>query len=136
MAASHNYKLLANRMPVGEKSVEIDGETYRLAGYYPALLSATEFADLRYRAEQRGRRKGKGEIPGVGTRLGITHCGYCGAAIVAQNLMSRKRTADGRPAPGHRRLHCVTYSTGAGCKVSGSRSVVPVERALMLHCSD
>ncbi|RQZ18386.1 recombinase family protein [Burkholderia sp. Bp9031] len=136
MAASHIYKILANRMLVGEKSVELDGETYRLEGYYPALLSAEEFADLRYLAEQRGRRKGKGEIPGVVTGLGITHCGYCGAAIVAQNLMSRKRMADGRPAPGHRRLHCVTYSTGAGCKVSGSCSVVPVERALMLYCSD
>ena len=136
MAASHIYKILANRMLVGEKSVEADGETYRLGGYYPALLSAVEFADLRYLAEKHGRRKGKGEIPGVVTRLGITHCGYCGAAIVAQNLMSRKRMADGRPAPGHRRLHCVTYSTGAGCKVSGSCSVVPVERALMLYCSD
>ena len=136
MAASHIYKILANRMLVGEKSVEVDGETYRLEGYYPALLSAAEFAELRHLAEQRGRRKGKGEIPGVVTGLGITYCGYCGAAIVAQNLMSRKRMADGRPAPGHRRLHCVTYSTGAGCKVSGSCSVVPVERALMLYCSD
>ncbi|EMN1928516.1 recombinase family protein [Burkholderia ambifaria] len=136
MAASHIYKILANRMLVGEKSVELDGETYRLEGYYPALLSAAEFADLRNLAEQRGRRKGKGEIPGVVTGLGITYCGYCGAAIVAQNLMSRKRMADGRPTPGHRRLHCVTYSQGSGCKVSGSCSVVPVERALMLYCSD
>ncbi|MBU9293125.1 recombinase family protein [Burkholderia multivorans] len=135
-ASSHLYKLLANRMLIGEKSVEVDGESFRLDGYYPALLSSAEFADLRYLAEQRGRRKGKGEIPGVVTGLGITYCGYCGAAIVAQNLMRRKRMADGRPAPGHRRLHCVTYSTGAGCKVSGSCSVVPVERALMLYCSD
>ncbi len=135
-AASHIYKLLANRMLIGEKSVEIDGETYQLERYYPSLLTAAEFADLRYLAEQRGRRKGKGEIPGVVTGLGITYCGYCGAAIVAQNLMGRKRQSDGRPHAGHRRLHCVTYSTGAGCKVSGSCSVVPVERALMLYCSD
>ncbi|KVH55603.1 recombinase family protein [Burkholderia cepacia] len=134
--ASHLYKLLANRMLIGEKSVEIDGEAFRLEGYYPALLTAAEFADLRYLAEQRGRRKGKGEIPGVVTGLGITYCGYCGAAIVAQNLMGRRRAADGRPYPGHRRLHCVTYSKGDGCKVSGSCSVVPVERALMLYCSD
>ncbi|QMI45653.1 recombinase family protein [Burkholderia sp. MBR-1] len=135
-ASSHIYRLLANRMLIGEKSVEVDGETFRLEGYYPALITAAEFADLRYLAEQRGRRKGKGEIPGVITGLGITYCGYCGAAIVAQNLMGRRRMADGRPAPGHRRLHCVTYSQGAGCKVSRSCSVVPVERALMLYCSD
>ncbi|HEM7896953.1 TPA: recombinase family protein [Burkholderia cenocepacia] len=135
-ASSHIYRLLANRMLIGEKSVEVDGETFRLEGYYPALLTAVEFAELRYLAEQRGRRKGKGEIPGVVTGLGITYCGYCGAAVVAQNLMGRRRMADGRPAPGHRRLHCVTYSQGAGCKVSGSCSVVPVERALMHYCSD
>ena len=135
-ASSHIYRLLANRMLIGEKTVEVDGETFRLEGYYPALLTPAEFADLRYLAEQRGRRKGKGEIPGVVTGLGITYCGYCGAAIVAQNIMGRRRDADGRPYPGHRRLHCVTYSQSAGCKVSGSCSVVPVERALMLYCSD
>ncbi|WP_232437268.1 recombinase family protein [Burkholderia ubonensis] len=134
--ASHIYKLLANRMLIGEKSVEVDGETFRLDGYYPALLSPAEFADLRYLAEQRGRRKGKGEIPGVVTGLGITYCGYCGAAIVAQNIMGRRRMADGRPSPGHRRLQCVTYSQSSGCKIGGSCSVVPVERALMLYCSD
>ncbi|KUZ70722.1 integrase [Burkholderia ubonensis] len=134
--SSNLYRLLANRMLLGEKSVEVDGETFRLEGYYPALLTPAEFADLRYLAEQRGRRKGKGEIPGVVTGLGITYCGYCGAAIVAQNIMGRRRAADGRPYPGHRRLHCVTYSKGGGCKISGSCSVVPVERALMLYCSD
>ncbi|WGS40332.1 recombinase family protein [Burkholderia sp. JSH-S8] len=134
--SSNIYKILANRMLIGEKTVEVEGETFRLEGYYPALLTPAEFADLRYLAEQRGRRKGKGEIPGVVTGLGITYCGYCGAAIVAQNLMGRKRLPDGRPYPGHRRLHCVTYSQGAGCKISGSCSVVPVEHALMLHCSD
>lgn len=134
--SSNLYRLLANRMLLGEKSVELDGEVFRLEGYYPAMLTPAEFADLRYLAEQRGRRKGKGEIPGVVTGLGITYCGYCGAAVVAQNLMGRRRMPDGRPAPGHRRLHCVTYSKGAGCKVSGSCSVVPVERALMLYCSD
>ncbi|WP_321914833.1 recombinase family protein [Paraburkholderia sp. J11-2] len=134
--SSHIYKLLANRMLVGEKSVEIDGEAYRLEGYYPALLTPAEFADLRYLAEQRGRRKGKGEIPGVVTGLGITYCGYCGSAIVAQNSMGRKRMEDGRPQPGHRRINCVTYATGNGCKISTTTSVVPIERALMLYCSD
>ncbi|WP_232445636.1 recombinase family protein [Burkholderia ubonensis] len=58
--SSHIYKILTNRMLIGEKSIEVDGETYRLDGYYPALLTPAEFADLRYLAEQRGRRKGKG----------------------------------------------------------------------------
>ncbi|MGS1033090.1 recombinase family protein [Burkholderia glumae] len=134
--ATQIYKLLANRMLIGEKTVELDGEQFRLEGYYPPVLSPAEFADLRNAAGERGRRKGKGEIPGVVTGLGITYCGYCGAAVVGQNIMNRRRMENGLPYPGHRRLHCVTYSSSAGCKVSGSCSVAPVERALMLYCSD
>ncbi|KGE09949.1 integrase [Burkholderia gladioli] len=134
--ASQLYKLLANPMLIGQKTVKLDGEQFRLDGYYPTVLTSAEFADLRNLAAQRGRRKGKGEIPGVVTGLGITYCGYCGAAIVAQNIMGRRRMANGLPYPGHRRLHCVTYSSSAGCKVSGSCSVAPVEHALMLYCSD
>ncbi|MBU9382122.1 recombinase family protein [Burkholderia gladioli] len=134
--ASQLYKLLANPMLIGQKTIKLDGEQFRLDGYYPTVLTSAEFADLRNLAAQRGRRKGKGEIPGVVTGLGITYCGYCGAAIVAQNIMGRRRMANGLPHPGHRRLHCVTYSSSSGCKVSGSCSVAPVEHALMLYCSD
>jgi DNA invertase Pin-like site-specific DNA recombinase len=130
------YKIIRSRMLIGEKTLELDGEEFRLAGYYPALLTAEEFAELQYLAEQRGRRKGKGEIPGVLTGLGITYCGYCGTAIVAQNIMGRRRHPDGRLQDGHRRLYCVGNSHGTGCHVSGSCSVVPLERALMLYCSD
>ncbi|KVM65439.1 integrase [Burkholderia gladioli] len=134
--ASQLYKLLANPMLIGQKTVKLDGEYFRLGDYYPAVLTPAEFADLRNLAAQRGRRKGKGDIPGLVTGLGIAYCGYCGAAIVAQNIMGRRRMANGLPYPGHRRLHCVTYSSSAGCKVSGSCSVAPVEHALMLYCSD
>ncbi|MDN7511005.1 recombinase family protein [Burkholderia multivorans] len=134
--SSHIYKLLANRMLIGEKTVELDGEEYRLEGYYPAVISPAEFAELRYLAEQRFRRKGKGEIPGIVTGLGITYCGYCGTAVTAQNIMGRRRDDAGRPQHGHRRLSCFSYRNALGCPVSGSVSVVPIERALMHYCSD
>ncbi|RDU95179.1 recombinase family protein [Trinickia dinghuensis] len=130
------YKIIRNRALLGEKTLAVDGEEYRLEGYYPALLSTDEFAELQYLADQRGQRKGKGEIPGIVTGLGITRCGYCGTAIVGQNLMNRKRKEDGRPQDGHRRLICVGYSHNEGCPVGGSCSVVPIERALMTYCSD
>ncbi|MFM0405197.1 recombinase family protein [Paraburkholderia dipogonis] len=134
--SKHIYRVIRNRALIGEKNLEIDGESYRLTNYYPALLTDTEFADLQYLAEQRGRRKGKGEIPGIITGLGITYCGYCGTAVVGQNLMTRKRKENGHPQDGHRRLICVGYSHNAGCKVAGSCSVVPVERAVMNFCAD
>jgi DNA invertase Pin-like site-specific DNA recombinase len=132
----HIYRIIRNRALIGEKTLELDGETHHMEGYYPALLSPSEFDSLQHLAEQRGRRKGKGEIPGLITGLGITHCGYCGTAVVGQNLMTRKRKENGHPQDGHRRLICVGYSHDEGCKVAGSCSVVPVERAIMHFCAD
>ncbi len=108
--AGQLYRILRNRALIGEKVLEIDGEEYRLAGYYPSLLSAEQFADLQQATEQRAKRKGTGEIPGLITGLRISYCGYCGSAMVAQNLMNRGRREDGGPQHGHRRLICVGNS--------------------------
>lgn len=134
--ASHLYKLIRNRALVGERVLSVDGEEFALPGYYPALMAEAEFSDLQRLAGERHRRKGKGEIPGVITGMGICRCGYCGSAMVAQNLMTRKRQADGRPQDGHRRLICVATSHAQACPVNGSCSVVPVENAIMEWCAD
>ncbi|AKU48985.1 recombinase family protein [Xanthomonas arboricola] len=130
------YRIVRNRALIGEKVLEVDGQEYRLAGYYPPLLSPAEFADLQHLTAQRSRRKGTGEIPGLITGMRIAFCGYCGAAMVAQNLMTRGRREDGRPQDGHRRLICVSNSQGGGCPVAGSCSVVPIEHALVTFCAD
>lgn len=135
-SAANLYKIFKLPALVGVKELEIDGETYSLASYYPALLSDAEYAELRHLAGQRFRRRGRGEIPGIVTGLNITWCGYCGRALVGQNLMGRKRKADGAPQDGHRRLICCGHAHGPGCPVGGSCSVVPVERALLTYCSD
>lgn len=106
-----------------------------LEEYYPRVLSDTEWAELQHLASQRHRRRGAGEIPGVITGVGLAYCGYCGTALVAQNIMHRRRQ-DGSLADGHRRLHCTSYSKNGGCQASGSCSVVPIERALLSFCSD
>ena len=129
------YRLIRQRALLGEKEIEVDGETFRLTGYYPALLTPSEWDDLQVLASGRGRRKAAGPVPHILTGMGITICGYCGRAMVGQNIGTRRRSADGRIADGHRRLHCTSYSHG-GCKVSGSVSVAPFERALLHYCSD
>lgn len=129
------YRLVRLPALVGVKVLDLDGETYRLEGYYPPILTADEFADLSLHVESRVRRKGKGEIPGLVTGLGITYCGYCGTAVVGQNVMHRAKP-DGSLSDGHRRLICVGYSHNSGCPVGGSCSVVPIEKALMSYCTD
>lgn len=134
--AQQLYRILRNRALIGEKVLEVDGQSYRLPGYYPALLPEDEFSGLQHAIGTRARRKGTGEIPGLITGMRLAYCGYCGSALAAQNLMQRKRRDDGKPQDGHRRLICVGNSHGSGCTVAGSCSVVPIEHAVMAYCSD
>lgn len=129
------YRLIKLPALRGAKRLAVGGEAYMLEEYYPRILSDTEWAELQHLAGQRHRRRGAGEIPGIITGIGLTYCGYCGTALVAQNIMHRRR-ADGSLSDGHRRLHCTSYSKRGGCSASGSCSVVPVERALLNFCSD
>lgn len=134
--AQQIYRIVRNRALIGDKVLTVDGQEYRLAGYYPPALPREQFDTLQALVDQRHRRKGKGDITGLITGLGIARCGYCGEAMIGQNLMTRRRRADGRPNNGHRRIICAGYSKNAGCLVPGSCSVVPIEHALMHFCSD
>ena len=129
------YRMIKQPALRGVKRLTVDGEDYELEGYYPRVLSDIEWSELQHLASQRFRRRGAGEIPGIITGVGLSFCGYCGTAVVAQNIMNRRR-ADGTIADGHRRLHCTSYSKNGGCSYGGSCSVVPVERAVLTFCSD
>ena len=130
------YRLIKQRALLGEKELEVDGEKFVLPGYYPALLSIADWQDLQTIAQGRGRRHAKGPVPHILTGMKITLCGYCGRALVGQNIGTRNRRADGGIQDGHRRLHCTSNSHAGGCPVPGSSSVAPFERALMSYCSD
>lgn len=130
------YRLIRQRALTGAKELTVDGEAFVLPGYYPALLTPAEWADLQTLASGRGRRTAKGPVPHIVTGLGITVCGYCGRAMVGQNIGTRGRREDGGMHDGHRRLHCTSYGHAGGCPVPGSSSVAPLERALMSYCSD
>lgn len=129
------YRLIRQRALLGEKELEVAGEQFRLPGYYPALLTEADWMELQALAAGRGRRPAKGAVPHIITGMKITVCGYCGRALVGQNIGTRGRRPDGGIHDGHRRLHCTSYSHG-GCAVPGSCSVAPIERALMAFCSD
>ncbi|MGA4815505.1 recombinase family protein [Pseudomonas aeruginosa] len=119
IAAQQVYRLV--RLPAlrGAKRISIDGEDFMLEDYYPRLLSDEEFSELETLVGQRYRRRGKDEIVGIVTGIGITRCGYCGTALVAQNLMQRVKS-DGSlegwpPAPSLRQR-----SKNGGCNGGAS----------------
>lgn len=134
MAGQQLYRLI--RLPAlrGAKRISVDGEDYLLEGYYPPILTDADFNDLHAARQVRHGRRGASEIVGIVTGVGMTYCGYCGTALVAQNAVSRARE-DGSIADGHRRLNCVSFSNALGCKTPSS-SVVPIEKALINYCSD
>lgn len=137
VASTHLYKLLKNKALIGVKSLTIGAETFELEGYYPPLLDALEWSDLQSAGSQRGRRSGKSEVPHVITGLGITYCGYCGRAMSGQNLFGKIKKDGDKLRDGYRRLLCAGLQYGTGrCEYPKSRSVAPVERALMSYCSD
>lgn len=128
------YRALHSQALIGIKTLEIDGETFVLEGYYPPLIDQAEFDDIQIALHSRHRAKGKSIITSLFTGLGIATCGYCGRAMMSQNLNKRLKKPDGSPQDGHRRINC---SGGpARCDTSSSCSAVPVEKALLTYCSD
>lgn len=135
-AASSIYRMLRLSALYGAKTLEIEGQEYTLLDYYPALMSIEEWSDLQHLVGDRSRRRGRGDIVGLFTGMRRSFCGYCGAAMVAQNIMGRHKQLNGLPQDGHRRLMCQRSSHARECPVPGSCSVVPVENALIEWCSD
>lgn len=134
-SATNLYKVFRLRALVGERSFDVGGEAFTLAGYYPALMSEAAFDELQRALGQRELRIGRSAIAGIVTGLDVLKCGYCGTAVGSQNLVGRAK-ADGALADSYRRLVCAAHRYGERCPVGGSCSVVPVERALLTYCSD
>lgn len=137
LSATHLYKLLKNPAIIGVKRISAGGEEFELAGYYPAVLTEVEWSELQAAGSQRGRRGARSTIPHVITGLGITYCGYCGRAMSGQHLFGKLRDPSQRLNDGYRRLLCAGLQYGTGrCPHPKSRSVAPVERAIMDYCGD
>jgi DNA invertase Pin-like site-specific DNA recombinase len=134
-SSGHLQRLLAHPALIGEKHVNLGPEDeYVLQGYYPAIVSAAEWAHLQQLLASRSRTHVRGTVPSLITGMGIAKCGYCGAPLKAQTMTS-KLAADGTLADSQRRLQCVANNAG-GCTLPGSCSAAPIERALVRYCSD
>jgi len=130
------YALKSRVSLVGSKELTIDGTTYVLPNYYPALITQAEFDEMQALAADRSRRTGKGDIPSLVTGLGIATCGYCGQPMLGQMMNKRRYKALTDIPQGNRRVRCIANFRGLGCQVPGSCSVVPIEQALISYCSD
>lgn len=133
-AASSLYKVVESDLVSGTKTLEVDGETYQLKEYYPALLDELTAAKLKAQKGSRTKRVGKTKIPGIITGIGITTCGYCGSAATMLNI---ERTAKKSGITSTiRRLVCSTYNSGRNCPHQTSRDLSIIERAILEFTMD
>lgn len=128
-------QLIRKRSLVGERIVNVADETFVLKGYYPALVSESEFAELQVLASEKGRRPGRSRIPGIFTGLRLAVCGYCGSWLVSSASHEKPRR-DGVVRDGSRRVVCTAVKNGRRCPVGGSLPIAPIENAIMRYCSD
>ncbi|MEY2655393.1 MAG: hypothetical protein RLZZ524_2421 [Pseudomonadota bacterium] len=134
--SAHLQRVLAHPALAGDKVVELGpSESYVLASYYPPVLTREEYSELQAVLAGRSRVHVRGEIPSILTGMGIARCGYCGGALKAQTMTTRRR-ADGTLPDSMRRLQCTAQAGGPGCRIPGSCSAAPIERALIRYCSD
>jgi 6-phosphogluconolactonase (cycloisomerase 2 family) len=137
------YEIMGHRALIGVKEIKIgqteyhEEATYALSGYYPPLMAEAEFEELQQLRKQRGRvANAQSQIVGVINGIRIATCMRCGAAMGAQNVLSRTRRADGKPQDGHRRFGCTGWARAVDPCKERSTSIVPIERAIMDYCND
>lgn len=136
LTTSHIYNMIRSRSLIGEKTITVDNEVYRLPGYYPAVITENTFTAIQEMFASRSRQKGKGAIPGILTGIGVSNCGYCGMTINANNHYEREHKIGTPEKKLHRRLVCNAVQNAVRCIVPGSISASIVERAVMDFCSN
>lgn len=129
------YNLIKRPDLIGVRVLKAAGEEFRLAGYYPRLLSDDEFARLQLEYDRRRQTPraagGKSNFPGIFTGINIGTCGACGLKLISQN-QTRQRV-DGSPAI-YRRVLC--SKCGAASSAAGSVGARVLEGAILEYCSD
>ncbi len=129
------YRIIRNPALIGENRLEVDGTHYKLPGYYPAVISESQWHDLQANAGTRVNTGRVSEVPAILTGIQITRCGYCGRVMVGQTTLNKMKP-DGSLPEYARRIMCVDASQYRRCIVNSSISVVRLERAVLEYCAD
>jgi DNA invertase Pin-like site-specific DNA recombinase len=133
-------RLVRNRILIGTKVFELGGREWALQGYYPPLLTMAEWDDLQQSVTSRARSQVKSMFVELLSGMGLTYCGYCGSAMVAQNQTKRMADPTAQVPDAYRRLRCSkrlkAALRGDHCPIGGSAALRPIEVAIMAYCSD
>jgi DNA invertase Pin-like site-specific DNA recombinase len=71
-------KLHTNRALLGERTMNLQGESYKLDHYYPAVLSEKEYYQLQAIRDKRVPKSTSRKWLGLVSGIGVTTCHHCG----------------------------------------------------------
>lgn len=81
-AVANLKKMRVNRALIGEKVLTVNGQTYRLDGYFPPLCTETEFARIQEITESNKIPHGEQKrVITMLSGLGVLRCGHCGGSM-------------------------------------------------------
>ncbi|HDC4565558.1 TPA: recombinase family protein [Enterobacter asburiae] len=81
-AVANLKKMRVNRALIGEKVLTVNGQTYRLDGYFPPLCTETEFARIQEITESNKIPQGdQKKVITMLSGLGVLRCGHCGGSM-------------------------------------------------------
>ncbi|OQS33698.1 recombinase family protein [Chromobacterium haemolyticum] len=131
------YRTLHNPAVYGDRVISLNGNSYTLEKYYPALIEKDDFLKLQSQVNERTKKGRPSGITNILTGMAILRCGYCGATIAGQAQTSKIKK-DGTYNKELRRMLCINSGNIKikECPHPGSTKASPVENAIMEFCSD
>ena len=129
-------RLITDKRLTGEKTITIDSKIFTIEKYYPPILTYDEFFELQQAKKSRATTKSQCKVPSLFTGMRICYCGYCLNSMIAQNHMHRLKPGDNM-LDCYRRIACSAKNRNLyTCPGSSSKSIFPVEKAILEYCSD
>ncbi|AWB67892.1 resolvase [Saccharobesus litoralis] len=128
------YKEVKRRTLIGENNVNVDGQDFCLKGYYPSLITISEFNNLVNNSSSRGTTKHRQKFVGILSGIDVFKCGGCGKSVKS-HITYRQKKAEKVPKS-HKRYGCVEASRNNNCNCKETFQLDAIEKAVVTYCSD
>jgi DNA invertase Pin-like site-specific DNA recombinase len=127
------YKEVKRHSLHGELHVQVGATEYVLSGYYPKLLSLSDFELLLVDSSKRGAIKYTQKFVTILSGIGVFKCGCCGKSV-GSHVIYRGKSLEDVP-DSHKRYGCVEAKRKNNCNMKTVQAGM-VENAVVLFCQD
>jgi len=128
------YKEVKRRSLIGELNTKVGDKDYVLKGYYPPLMTESEFNSLVSDSNKRGATKHSQKFVGILSGIDVFKCGDCGNSV-GSHVTYRGLSIEDVPK-GNKRYGCVEARRNNNCLMKSTVQLDVVESAVALFCQD